>query len=77
MARKLDPTTTSAKAGFWGLPYSTSKAALNLITITQASVYGTRNLDSNETDPTKPGARGKPFKVSYKRHDSVLTHKPT
>lgn len=76
MARKADPTTASGKSGFWGLPYSTSKAALNLITLAQASVYGTRNPESNETDQTKLGARGKPFKVSCYETEGMLTYEP-
>lgn len=63
IGRRVDPTTTASKAGFWGLPYSASKAALNLITVTQASVYGTRTPDSEETDTSKPGAKGKAIKV--------------
>ena len=63
IGKRLDPSSSTGKIGFWGLPYSTSKAALNLITITQASVYGSRSPDSKETDITKPGAHGKPWKV--------------
>lgn len=37
MTRRLANTHAQ---GFWGLPYSASKAALNLISVTQAVVYG-------------------------------------
>lgn len=37
MARRLANTHNQ---GMWGLPYSASKAALNLITVTQSVVYG-------------------------------------
>ena len=63
VGKRSDPTTSTSKVGFWGLPYCASKAALNLITLTQASVYGTRSPDSEETDLSKTGAKGKPFKV--------------
>ena len=63
IGKRLDPSSSTGKLGFWGLPYSASKAALNLITITQASVYGSRSPDSKETDFTKPDAQGKPWKV--------------
>jgi NAD(P)-dependent dehydrogenase (short-subunit alcohol dehydrogenase family) len=63
ITKRLDATTSTSKVGFWGLPYCASKAALNLITATQATVYGTRSLDSEETDLSKSGARGKAFKV--------------
>jgi NAD(P)-dependent dehydrogenase (short-subunit alcohol dehydrogenase family) len=63
VGKRADPSSSTGKLGFWGLPYSASKAAFNLITLTQASVYGSRSPDSKETDITKPGAQGKPWKV--------------